>query len=153
VNYRHTQGGRTRAIVAVAGVTAVLLTPLRSNNGADEVVGAIAVFLVVMAIIVVCNRLTVAVADGEVRTAFGWGWPSRTLAVAEITAFRSVRNRWFYGWGIRKVPGGWMYNVWGLDAIELDLRSGKRFRIGADQPEALMSAISAHTSIQPSTGP
>ena len=30
-----------------------------------------------------------------------------------------VRNKWWHGWGVRWVPGGSMYNVWGLDAVEL----------------------------------
>ena len=59
---------------------------------------------------------------------------------------RAVRNKWIYGWGIRRLPGGWMYNVWGLDAIELDLVSGKRFRIGTDDPDGLLAAITAVVS-------
>ena len=35
-----------------------------------------------------------------------------------MTAVREVRNRWIQGWGIRKISRGWMYNVWGLDAVE-----------------------------------
>ncbi len=54
---------------------------------------------------------------------------------------RPVRNSWWYGWGVRKVPGGWMYNVWGYDAIELELASGKVFRIGTDDPDGLLAAL------------
>jgi hypothetical protein len=32
--------------------------------------------------------------------------------------------------------------VWGLDAVEFDLSSGKVFRIGTDQPEALFAVLS-----------
>jgi hypothetical protein len=34
-----------------------------------------------------------------------------------------------------------MFNVSGLDAVELELISGKRFRIGTDHPEGLETAI------------
>jgi hypothetical protein len=35
-----------------------------------------------------------------------------------------------------------MYNVWGLDAVEVELSSGKVFRIGTNDPENLLAAIS-----------
>jgi len=35
----------------------------------------------------------------------------------------------------------WVYNVSGLEAVEVTLRSGKRFRIGTDEPEALLTAL------------
>jgi hypothetical protein len=65
----------------------------------------------------------------------------RTIALADIQSVRTVRNPWYYGWGLRLIPGGWMWNVSGLDAVELKLRSGKLFRIGTDEPELLRSAI------------
>lgn len=34
-----------------------------------------------------------------------------------------------------------MYNVAGYDAVELELRSGRVFRIGTDEPDALLAAI------------
>jgi plasmid stabilization system protein ParE len=46
-----------------------------------------------------------------------------------------------YGWGIRLTPSGWMFNVSGLDAVELTLRSGKRFRIGTDDPRDVIQAL------------
>ncbi len=52
-----------------------------------------------------------------------------------------MRNPWYYGWGIRLTPTGWMYNISGLDAVQLQLASGKRFRIGTDEPVQLKSAI------------
>jgi len=39
------------------------------------------------------------------------------------------------------ISGGWMYNVWGLDAVELNLTSGKVFRIGTDEPAELLAAV------------
>lgn len=34
-----------------------------------------------------------------------------------------------------------VWNVWGLDAVELQLRNGTRFRIGTDQPQELLNAL------------
>jgi len=54
-----------------------------------------------------------------------------------------VRNKWWYGLGIRLTPHGWLYNVSGLDAIEIVRRSGKTFRVGTDEPKALAAALRA----------
>ncbi len=91
--------------------------------------------------------LKVTVAGGQVRAAFGWGWPHRTIDLVDVVNARQVRNTWIYGWGIRKIRRGWMYNIWGLDAVELELSSGKVFRIGTNDPEQLLQAIE-----QPSNG-
>ena len=42
---------------------------------------------------------------------------------------------------MRKIRNGWMYNVWGLDAVQLELQSGKSFRIGTDDPDGLVAAL------------
>ncbi len=39
-------------------------------------------------------------------------------------------------------PWGWMFNVSGLDAVDIELKDGGRFRIGTDEPEELVRAIS-----------
>ena len=65
------------------------------------------------------------------------------------TAFaREVRNSWWYGWGLRKVPGGWMFNNAGYGAVELRLASGRVFRIGTDEPDAVLSAIESARSVR-----
>jgi hypothetical protein len=90
---------------------------------------------------VVVSRLTASVDERSVTATFGWGWPKRVIDVADIMSARAVRNSWWHGWGIRKVSRGWMYNLAGYDAVELELRSGRVFRIGTDEPTALVAAI------------
>ncbi|MDY7014940.1 MAG: hypothetical protein SVX43_15355 [Cyanobacteriota bacterium] len=60
----------------------------------------------------------------------------------------AVKNPWYYGWGIRLTPRGWLFNVSGLDAVEISLNSGRHFRIGTDRPRELERAIrrAAHLS-------
>ena len=52
--------------------------------------------------------------------------------------------RWWWGWGVRYYGQGWLYNVSGLDAVEIRLKSGKHIRIGTDEPEALVAEIRDH---------
>lgn len=100
--------------------------------------------LIVGTAITVFSRFTVKVTEERLIASFGWGWPRRTLAWTEASAVRPVRNRWWYGFGIRWFPGGTLWNVWGLDAIELDLDTGRALRIGTDEPERLLAALARH---------
>lgn len=137
--YRHTQSSYLPLAITVA-VFVVVAVALLAGGGSGVW------FLVVPALVVVfvgvgASRLTAAVDDATVEAVFAFGWPRRSIPIDEITAARTVRNRWYYGLGVRLIPRGWMYNVYGLDAVELELASGRVFRIGTDEPEALLAAI------------
>ncbi len=142
MEYRHTQWGFL-AIPTLLLFAVVI--PITASD--DETTVAITALLIVstialLAIVLLFSRLEVTVSDGRIVTAFGFGRPHREIDLADVTAVRQVRNTWIQGTGIRKISGGWMYNVWGLDAVEVDLSSGNVFRIGTDDPENLFAAIS-----------
>lgn len=150
MEYRNTQTGYLFVPVALwmIGMTAVVAA------FADEEAGAALLIMglssaVVLVVVFWFSRLTVRVSGGEVRVGFGPGWPRRVFGSYEIVGFRPVRNKWYFGWGVRKIPGGWMYNVWGLDAVELELASGKKFRIGTNEPDALVAALTTHLALRP----
>jgi hypothetical protein len=92
--------------------------------------------------------LTVVVERERLLCFFGCGLIRREIRLSEIQAVSVVRNRWTSGWGLRLIPGGWMWNVSGLDAVELRLRNGRRFRIGTDQPAALRAAIAKRVGME-----
>ncbi len=137
VSYRHTQIGYFMIGALSAGVVG-LSASLALGSGPR-------VLLVVVAILAVClmlfPTLTVVVERDRVRCFFGVGLIRRELRVSDIVAVSVVRNPWSYGWGLRLIPGGWLWNVSGLDAVELRLHDGKLFRIGTDEPNALHDAI------------
>ena len=65
----------------------------------------------------------------------------KRIALRDVQGWREVRNPWYSGWGIHLAPGGVLWNVSGFDAVQLALADGKRFRIGTDEPAALVAAI------------
>ena len=85
--------------------------------------------------------LTVEVNKDVVRLYFGFGIIHRSILHEHIAMVTQVRNRWWWGFGIRWTPHGWMWNMSGLDAVELTYHNGKKFRIGTDEPEALLEAL------------
>jgi hypothetical protein len=97
------------------------------------------------AALVVFGTLTVEVDPERVRLVFGLGLVRKTIRLADVAAFQPVRNPWIVGWGIRLIPGGQLWNVSGLDAVELALRDGRVFRIGTDEPDALARALETAT--------
>ena len=140
--YQHTQTGLlTRRllraisiITAGSGLFVALLSTLRSIP-----------LLASSAIVFVCatlfDSLTVRVSHDLVEISFGIGIIRKQFDVGNIRRARVVKNKWYYGWGIRLTPHGWLYNVSGLDAVEILMDNGKQYRIGTDQPNELENAI------------
>ncbi|MEM9037064.1 MAG: hypothetical protein AAGA99_20050 [Actinomycetota bacterium] len=132
----------TIAIVVVPiGIAAAIGDATGSTLAVTSIIG-----LAMGVLIWTFNRLSVRVNDDAVVVAFGFGLPRRTITFDRILAARPVRNRWYAGWGIRYLRTGWMWNVWGLSAVELDLAGGRHFRIGTDRPDELAAAITRRTA-------
>ena len=143
MEYQHTQWGFFLVpTFLVCAVVAVSITASSDETSSVFMVGMVAFGIALIAIVVGFSRLTVTVKAGRVVAAFLLGRPLREFRFEDVTAVRQVRNRWIQGWGIRKISGGWMYNVWGLDAVELELSSGKVFRIGTNDSDNLFAALS-----------
>ncbi|MEE3114758.1 MAG: hypothetical protein VX321_01595 [Actinomycetota bacterium] len=119
------------------------IVPLVAFDATAEVVlWNIPALLVVLVAIRAFMTLTISVADGEVVTVFHWGWPRRRIALAEVTSQRVTTHGARYGWGIRFVPGGTLWRVWGRGSVELTLADKERtFSIGTADPEGLLAAI------------
>ena len=87
------------------------------------------------------SSLTVEVTPTRLIWFFGPGLLRKSVEREAIIGATPVRNPWWYGWGIHLTPRGWLYNVGGLDAVELALSNGSTLRIGSDEPAALARAL------------
>lgn len=135
--YRRSQIGTLLLLPTIVAV--VVAAAVAVSSGGHALAVAVAVFLGVIAS--QFTVLTVTVEPGAIRVAFGPGWIRRIIPTDRIAGVRTVRNRWWYGWGIRLTPHGWLWNVQGLDAVEIRYRDGGAFRIGTDDPDGLRRAI------------
>ena len=95
------------------------------------------------------SSLTANVSYEYITLRFGPGLIRKRFAVIDISKVEMVRNKWYYGWGIRFTPHGWLYNVSGFEAVEIQLKSRRKYRIGTDEPSALLAAI--QTAMKQST--
>jgi hypothetical protein len=135
--YRHTQPGTLLLLCSVlAGLVGATLA-----FRAGQWPSAIAVIVLVVVIAFLFSSLTVEVGEGELRWYFGPGLWTYRVALTEIKDVGIVRNHWWNGWGIRMAPGFRLYNVSGLDAVELRVGPGDIRRIGTDDPQGLVQAL------------
>ena len=143
MEYQHTQWGFFLVpTFLVCAVVAVSVTASGSEISTISTIGMVGFGIALLGVVLMFSRMEVTVNAGQVAATFLFGRPRREFKFEDVTAVRQVRNRWIQGWGIRKISGGWMYNVWGLDAVELELSSGKVFRIGTNDPGNLFAALS-----------
>jgi hypothetical protein len=77
------------------------------------------------------------------RIKFSFGIYQKKFSLNEIISAKTIKNHWYYGWGIRiwLWPKMWIYNVSSFDAVEIKLKNGKTYRIGTDEPEKLEQII------------
>jgi hypothetical protein len=139
--YRHTQPGVLMVVVlAVAAIVCGSLGFLNPTP-ARWLLWAVAIGTVILAWLF--SSLTVEMNDNELRWHFGPGLWTYQIARAEIDSVRTVRNSWLNGFGIRMRPGFRLYNVSGLDAVELRLKTGDIRCIGTDDPNGLAAALTS----------
>jgi hypothetical protein len=136
--YHHTQ--RRNSILTVLLLVAVFGAAFLSQR---TLWPSVAVMVVLIAVEVVFKSLTVEVSEQELRWYFGPGFWSYRLPLDQVETVAVVRNHWWNGFGIRMRPGFRLYNVSGLDAVELRLKSNEVRRIGTDDPQGLAQALKA----------
>jgi len=135
--YQHTQRG-TLILAVTLGLVALFL-------GLAFTIAPLHSVWLVLSILGVCawlfSSLTIEITDRELRWRFGPGLIRKRVLLEEITAVAPVKTGFGAGWGIHWTRHGWLYNVSGFDAVAVTLRSGKRFALGTDEPQALAARL------------
>ena len=148
MNYKHTQMSYLMLLVTLAvlilfawmQITA-RAEPASVDSGTNFAVTSIMVLILV--VLASFSTLTVMIDKKYLRIKFGYGIFRKKFALNEIMSAKTVKNHRWYGWGIRVWfwPKMWIYNVSGFDAVEIQLKNGKRYRIGTDEPKKLEQTI------------
>jgi hypothetical protein len=136
-SYHHSQSGNM--IIVTVGLTALAIIVAALFSGMYMPLLLLGGGLLVC--LAIFGSLTVDVDAETVALRFGFGVVRRRFKVAEIRGVKEVRNSWINGWGIHRVERGWLFNVSGLDAVEIELVNGDAHRIGTDEPRELAAAI------------
>ena len=135
--YKHTQVGYLLLTLYSIVVLFLGYFNIMTNFHPLTLIGLI----IILIILGTFALLTVTIDDQMIKIQFGLGIIRKTFPLKEIETYRVVKNPWYYGWGIRFTPRGWLFNVSGFSAIELQMKNGKRYRIGTDDPDNFAAAL------------
>lgn len=97
----------------------------------------LAFILLFLILLVLFSTLTVTGYPNYIEMRFGIGLIRKKFHYRDIQSCSVQKNPFIYGWGIRKIPGGWLYNVSGSMSVQLDMKNGKMYRIGTAEPQKL----------------
>jgi hypothetical protein len=137
--YEHKQAGTLMMVVLCLGAAAAGTSAFMNPSAGRWLGLAIALGCVVLAWLF--SSLTVVVNGNELEWYFGPGAWKYRMTRADIANVSIVRNSILTGFGIRVRRGFRLYNVSGLDAVELHLKNGEIRRIGTDDASGLAAAL------------
>lgn len=144
-SYSHRQTGVAPLFVGAIGLAVAVILSLPFLTGWKFgplfFLTMIIIAIVVGVVFVVFTHLTVEIGPNELRWKFGFGFPKYSMALSDIVSSRIVTNDIGYGYGIRMIPNGMLYNIAGSQAVELVTADKKVVRIGTDEPQVLLEAI------------
>jgi len=139
MNYKHTQTGH---LILIASISVVIpLIFLLSQPILDPATPII--LFIVLLLLASFSTLNVSISSKHLQIKFGYGLFKKKFELKNISSVKTVKNHWYYGWGIRIwfCPFMRIYNVSGFDAVEIKMKNDKIYRIGTDEPKKLEFAI------------
>ncbi|MBI3627132.1 MAG: hypothetical protein HY220_00045 [Candidatus Sungbacteria bacterium] len=146
--YKHTQIGYLMLVVTLAVLVLFAWLYITASAEPDSVdsgtnFAVTAIMALILFILASFATLTASIDENYLRIKFGYGIFARMFPLNQIASVQSVKNHWYYGWGVKVWfwPYMWIYNVSGFDAVEIIMRNGKVYRIGTDVSEELETAI------------
>jgi len=137
--YRHTQEikGKLPTAAAIAGGALLLAVP-------GGFLARLLLFGIAAGTAATFKSLTINVEGELVRFEFGTGLIKKELALSKIKSATRFRTTPLMGWGIHFIGKGWLYNVYGLDAVDVEMTDGSHVFLGTDQPDELSEVINQH---------
>jgi len=143
----------TKKFTQIGTISLIVMTPflifslimIIASGFKDLIIVSIFGFiaLTLVACLLIFYKLTIYINDTSISFKLGIGLITRKYLIADILSCKTVRNDPFFGIGIRMIPGGWLYNVSGLSAVELIFKNKKaKVRIGTDKPDEISEILS-----------
>lgn len=86
--------------------------------------------------------MTTRIGADTIEVSFGIGLIRKRIQIQRIKSVDTVKSPWYYGWGIRIIPHGMLYNITGTDGVELTFKDTNRIvRIGSRDAATLKNEI------------
>jgi hypothetical protein len=111
------------------------------NNPIDKY-GYILFLTIFGGILLVFYGMTIIVTDKHLKIKFGIGLYTKKIDLATISSVSVVKNPICYGYGIRMLANGLLYNVSGKHALEIKFKKKKQvIQIGTNDWDNLKDTI------------
>jgi hypothetical protein len=138
--YKHTQfGASTLTIFVAAGIlTAAVVSSMLAEDRLFVAFVVIAAYFIIVALF---YAFTVEISEEKLKFWFGIGGIRKAYSLEKIRSTKEVVNPWYYLWGIKSIPGGWLYAIGPGTAVEIVFKNSKVIRLGSNQPKELKQAI------------
>ena len=148
--YKYTQVGFVTIImILLVGALTWLIfnAAIKSSDGQSEttlkstglVVAGFFIF-----VLAAFYSFTIQVAEGKLSFWFGFGVARKSIPLEDIHSVEVVKNPWYYFWGIKSIPRGWLYSIApGGRVVELVMADGKLIRLGTNRPEDIRQRLAA----------
>jgi hypothetical protein len=132
-------------IFAITIPTQILITYLYLNDLGDRPIGLTG-FIIASSVFILVYLLfygmATKISDGVITIAFGIGLIRKRIVLKRISTIEVIKTPWYYGYGIRFIPNGVLYNVSGTDGVEIKFNSTERVvRIGTKDSIKLKQQI------------
>lgn len=149
--YDHTQMGWI--VIISLGATLMVFTlqfVLGLGSPRTSLMGYLSISGLTLLIASLFYKLRVIVDTGGIHLIYGIGLIKFTIKPDHVKSVRIVRNSWYYGLGIRIIPKGRLYNIHGLEAVEIIYEDGreKMVRIGSDEVHILKAFLEKKYALQ-----
>lgn len=148
MHYKHTQIGYLMLAVTLAMLVFFIWMHNMASAELPSVDSGSNLFLTtimafILFILTSFGFLEVSLDKKYLQIKFGYILYRKKFLLTDILSAQTVRNHWYYGWGIRVWlwPKMYIYNVSGFSAVEIKLKNGKTYRIGTDEPRELEQAL------------
>ncbi len=143
LEYHEKQYGRVFIGFMVFAFVVTLITILSASRSNPIPLQAwLPVTLVLGVIVLLFYKMETLVTDRQIVISFGVGLIRKKIDIDRLATVVPVKNKWYFGWGIRVIPRGMMYNIQGLYAVEVTYLDSKRItRIGSSDSERLALEI------------
>lgn len=123
----------------------LLLTFLHLNHMGNRPMSNITYLAITLLFLFICllfYGLTTKITLHTITVSFGIGLIRKRIQLDRIKHVYTVESPWYYGWGIRLIPNGILYNIGGTDGVELKFNDTKRIiRIGSKDSFKLRKEI------------
>ena len=139
-DYRHTQYGRLMLVVFLL-TGALIAWAAWVTMAQGRIAPAAAMIGLYILGVILFHSFTIEIKEKTLAFWFGMGIIKKIYPLAEIRSARAVISPWVYFWGIKTIPGGWLFAIAPGEAVEITLANGKKVRLGTDQSAMLKDAL------------